>query len=213
MDIKNVKVYGLPESIVRSGYAMAIGEPEDIDKRIFRMTAKDTKRADKLANTPAGSGHSNYRKGIIVQFDLQYSQYFTPQLQRYNWITIISSQSKMHKLLEIKHIGDYCNKFVHFSVVNLVNDLIHAYNNNQLEFYGRTTEYSFKFSTKIDLFYAIISNLPSGYELWMGISTNYEQLATIYRQRKNHKLIYDWVFFCNWIKTLPMSELITNEYD
>jgi hypothetical protein len=45
----------------------------------------------------------------------------------------------------------------------------------------------------------------------MRCSTNYEQLATIYRQRRHHKLKEDWVEgFCkNFIETLPYSrELI-----
>ena len=31
-------------------------------------------------------------KGIIVQFDILYPQYFAQQLQRYNFVDIISSQ-------------------------------------------------------------------------------------------------------------------------
>jgi hypothetical protein len=42
-----------------------------------------------------------------------------------------------------------------------------------------------------------------GYELWMGISTNYLQLKTIYFQRRNHKLD-EWKYFCKWIEKLPM---------
>ena len=50
--------------------------------------------------------------------------------------------------------------------------------------------------------------LPMGYELWAGISTNYLQLKTIYKQRRWHKLD-DWREFCAFIEGLPMSELIT----
>lgn len=37
---------------------------------------------------------------------------------------------------------------------------------------------------------------------------NYEVLANIYRQRKNHKLD-EWREVCKWIESLPYSELIT----
>lgn len=37
---------------------------------------------------------------------------------------------------------------------------------------------------------------------------NYEVLAKIYKERKNHKLD-EWVTFCEWIEGLPYSELIT----
>ena len=39
------------------------------------------------------------------------------------------------------------------------------------------------------------------------MTTNYRQLKTIYRQRKNHALP-EWKAFCKWIETLPWSELI-----
>jgi len=38
------------------------------------------------------------------------------------------------------------------------------------------------------VFQNIIANLPSGYLKWMGVSTNYLQLKTIYKQRRHHKL-------------------------
>ena len=95
MQIKNVKVYGLEESIIRSGYPMQIGEPVDFKyeySQQFTPDEKDVNRGCKLANTPNGSGHNNFLKGIIVQFDLQYPEYFSPQLQRYHWIDIVSSK-------------------------------------------------------------------------------------------------------------------------
>jgi len=58
-------------------------------------------------------------------------------------------------------------------------------------------------------FMKCISNTPMGLELWMGISTNYLQLKTIYLQRRNHKLREDWGEFCNMIQNLPYSEFIT----
>ena len=205
MQIKNVKVYGLEESIIASGYCMKTGEPIDLGD-IFNSAmsklnnylyagiddSKDAIRAKKLAKTPIGSGHNNFLKGIIVQFDLQYPEYFSPQLQRYHWVDIVSSQSKMHKitgrlLRKEDFTGHTCETFI-----SVINDLIEMYKENPSE----------------DLFCEIISNLPSGYLKWMRISTNYLQLKTIYNQRKNHKL-NEWKEFCEWIKTLPMAaELI-----
>lgn len=217
MKIKNVKVYGLEESIIRSGYPHQIGEPKDI-KPIKESTEyqvnQDRIRAYKLANTPIGSGHNNFLKGIIVQFDMSYPQYFTPQLQRYHWIDIISSQSKMHSLTKIKDIKDSCNKYVYPEIIDIINNSIKFYNDwiedkdlgHRLLFENYP---SIDIESKEELFQYIISNLPMGFELWMGISTNYLQLKTIYNQRRHHKLKDDWGYFCNWIETLPMSKLIT----
>lgn len=214
MEIKNVKVAFLEESIIRSGYPMQFGEPKDLyygDGYIDpdAKSDSDKKRADKLSNTPVGSGHNNFLKGIIVQFDLKYPQYFTPQLQRYHWIDIISSQSKMHRLTSVENIGESCNKYVLPDVYDIVNELIFNYNSLKEEDYPvHMLSYGKNISSKQEMFQYIISNLPMGYEMWMGVSTNYLQLKTIYNQRKNHKLKDDWGYFCDWIKTLPMSELI-----
>ena len=210
MKFKNVKVYGLYESMIRSGYPMQVGEPMELKYEYpfqFVPDERDDIRAKKLANSPIGSGHNNFLKGIIVQFDMSYPQYFTPQLQRYHWIDIVSSQSKMHSLTKIKDVKGSCNKYVLSDSIKIIEDLLYRYNNFE-NFYIK----EILITSKEELFQYIISNLPMGFELWMGISTNYLQLKTIYNQRKNHKLP-EWKEFCDWIKTLPMSELITNEYD
>jgi hypothetical protein len=58
-------------------------------------------------------------------------------------------------------------------------------------------------------FMMVLSNCPQGIELFMRCSTNYEQLATIYRQRRHHKLKEDWGAFCKFVESLPFArELI-----
>ena len=70
MQIKNVKVAFLEESIIRSGYPMQVGEPETLDlydgddKQVYFLG--DGKRAKKLANyqsNPANQTQylSNYK--------------------------------------------------------------------------------------------------------------------------------------------------------
>jgi hypothetical protein len=192
-EIKNVKVYGLEESIIRSGYPMRLGEPE-----MKTPTKDDLKRAKSLGGCKPNSGHDNFLKGIIVQFDLRYPQYLTPQLQRYSWIDIVSSQSKMHKLSSLNDIAENCNNYVWQETIDKINEEIKLYN-----------EYSG--DDKRESFHRIISNLPMGFELWMGISTNYLQLKTIYFQRKTHKLD-DWRVITNFIETLPLfRELVLKE--
>ena len=191
MKIKNVQVYGLEESIIRSGYPMQIGEPETISTcpEIDYDRGPKLERANKLAKSPIGSGHNNFLKGIIVQFDLCYPQYFTPQLQRYNWVDIVSSQSKMHKIMSKSLTQEDFTRPLPQIWLEHLNDLI-----------------------KEKRFDELINELPCGYMQWMGISTNYLQLKTIYHQRKNHKLKDDWGYFCKWVEELPLAkELIICE--
>ena len=56
----------------------------------------------------------------------------------------------------------------------------------------------------------MIQLLPSSYNQRRTIMLNYEVLAGIYPKRKDHKLDC-WHDFCDWIKSLPYSEIITLE--
>ena len=42
------------------------------------------------------------------------------------------------------------------------------------------------------------------------MTTNYQQLKTIYQQRNNHRLP-EWVLLCKWMLSLPHSKLITGK--
>jgi hypothetical protein len=60
------------------------------------------------------------------------------------------------------------------------------------------------------LYLRLLYNCPTGVILTAGMSTNYQQLKTIYSQRQNHRLP-EWREFCKWIESLPCSEIITGE--
>lgn len=209
--IKNTKLYGLEESLIASGYPMSGGEPPDIDD--VRIGEKDRERAIRLAKAKQGSGHDCFLKGIIVQFDLRFSLYFTKQLQRYHFIDFVSSQSTMHTLTKNSNIIDNTNKYVDMDIIEKINNYIMWYNkfddikddNGVIVINGNVYD-------KYTLFMKIVSNLPSGFEYWARMTTNYLQLKTIHHQRKHHKLEEDWGRFCAWIKQLPMfKELILDD--
>lgn len=56
----------------------------------------------------------------------------------------------------------------------------------------------------------MIQLLPSSYNQRRTVMLNYEVLANIYKSRRDHKLD-EWREFCDWIRDLPYSELITGE--
>jgi len=182
LKIKNVNVYGLEESVIASGYPMKA----NIEDTLLLVEEKDKRRAIKLGNVLIGSGHDNFLKGIIVQFDVTYPQYWTPQFQRYHFADIVSSQSKMHRLTKMD-IKNSCNKYVLPENIDLLNKLIETYNEDK----------------SYENFMKVISNTPMGFEMTMRVTTSYLQLKTIYLQRKNHKLKEDWGTFCKWVEELP----------
>ena len=56
----------------------------------------------------------------------------------------------------------------------------------------------------------MIQLLPSSYNQKRTVMLNYEVLANMHKSRKDHKLD-EWHEFCDWIRDLPYSELITGE--
>ncbi len=187
LTIKNWKVYDLEESVIACRNAMRTQMPTYTEEDFKRSLP----RAMQLARCGGGSGHSNFRKGIRVSFDIKYPNYISPEMQRYGFLDIVCSSSKMHRLTQMDM--DACfNEYVCADAKEMMKNLLARYNE----------------SHSYDDFMRLISNCPQGIELFMRVSTNYEQLATIYRQRKNHKL-KEWHVFCDWIASLPYAnELI-----
>lgn len=209
VEVTNWKVYDLKESVIACRNAMRLTQPEYTDEEF----EKSLPRAVQLANSPQGSGHGNFLCGIRVAFDIKYPGYFTPELQRYHFNDIVTSASKMHKLVQMDL--DMCfNKYVSEDQIDNMKQYIETYNtvkNNKekLELVLRTGE-EIVAEYPQSLYYAFmvcISNCPQGIELFMRCTTNYLALKTIYHQRKNHKLREDWVDgFCkNFIAKLPYA--------
>lgn len=145
LKISNVKVYGLEESIVASGYPMLSKSytDEEFEKHVDDVSAgfvgdshlvdlewgeKRIKTAKHLGNVPSGTGHDNFLRGIIVQYDVRYPVYWTPQFQRYTgYNNIVSSQSAMHRLTKM-NLDESFNEYVLPQVRDKIMELIEVYN-------------------------------------------------------------------------------------
>lgn len=189
MKVENVKVYGLENAVRCSKFPMQTNTEvcEDV------ITAITTK----LAQCGLGEGHDNFLNGIIVQFDLTFSNKAWVELQRYHFIDFISSQSTMHRIAKF-NLDEAYNEFVDSRMVSIMKELVEAYNAKK------------PFDRSEGDYLKILYSNPAGFQLTAGMTTNYRQLKTIYRQRKQHRLP-EWREFCQWIKTLPHSEWITGE--
>ena len=183
MNIKKLAIYGLNESIKASKYPMAV-DLEKLDERI-------TDRVVSLAQAEKGSGHDNFLNGIIVQFDLTFTNKAWVELQRYHFIDFVSSQSTMHRITKFDLDKSYC-EYVDPRMIEIMKEKVEEYNS----------------APDTEKYLGILYSNPAGFELTARMTTNYRQLKTIYAQRKNHRLP-EWVLFCKWIETLPHSEFIT----
>lgn len=177
MKISDVKVYGLEESIRASKYPMAV----DVEK----CNSEITETVKKLGSCGKGEGHDNFENGVIVQFDLTFSNKAWTELQRYHFIDFVSSQSTMHRITKFDLDKSY-NEYVDPRVIEIMKEKVDEYNVNP------TSENYLK----------VLYTNPSGFQLTARMTTNYRQLKTIYSQRKAHRLP-EWRELCAWIETLP----------
>ena len=213
LEVKNVKVYDLEESVIACRNAMRLEMPEYTQEEF----EKSLERAKVLAKTPNCSGHQTFLSGIRVSFDIKYPNYISPEMQRYHWFDIVTSASKMHRLMEMD-LDIACNKYVTRNTIDEMKTLIQTY--NDIKHTKNFTFATFHFrdgstittgDQKKALYYAFmpcVSNCPQGIELFMRVSTNYLQLKNMYHQRKHHKLEEDWQEgFCReFIEKLPYFE-------
>ena len=207
-NIANVQVFGLDETIFRSGYPMLKEAPtsEEFNTAVAEiraarkggdLTNPHIKRAIGLANAKGG-GHDQFLAGITVTFDMTLSNKAWVEAERYRFLTFISSMSTMHRVAFFQ-IGESCNKHTSPEAIQAAQTLQDRYNN-----IDAAKEPTLKKEAYLDLLY----NLPAGFELMAGMITNYRCLRNIYEQRRTHKLP-DWHLVCDWIETLPLAgELI-----
>lgn len=182
--VNNWHVYGIEDSIKASKYPMAV----DTQK----CTSELTNTVKKLAGCQTGTGHDQFLTGIIAQFDLTFTIKAWTEAERYHFFDFVSSQSTMHRVAKFD-VEKQCNEYVHAGTISIVKGLLDCYNADPTP--GN--------------YLALLYNIPVGFRLTARMTTNYRQLKTIYHQRKNHRLP-EWRTFCEWIKTLPLSEeLIT----
>lgn len=202
MKIINTEVFGLESALVAAGYPMQV--------KLFDNNAVDipalVKKRSRLGRMPIGTGNDCFLKGIIVKADINYTQYWSMQFQRYHFADIVSSQSKMHRIVQMGITEENTNGWVDDTIMDIVN--------NYIADYKKAVE-NCRDEEAHQVFRSIMANIPMGLMLWMQITANYLQLKTIYKQRINgdaKKLPDDWGIFCAWCESLPyFKELCLGE--
>lgn len=170
--INNVNVYGFDEAVLGSKYPMAV----DLDK----LNNDVTNTVIKLAQSQSGAGHDTFLNGIIVTFDLLFSNKAWVELERYKFINFVSSQSTMHRITKFNLDAAY-NEYVDPKIIDIMKEKVAYYNfNSQRD--GVNQEELKK------AYLEILYSNPAGFRLTAKLTTNYRQLKTIYQQRKDHRL-------------------------
>jgi hypothetical protein len=165
----------------------------------------------------AGPDHGKFLRFITVSFDITAPLYWWKEFDTYKVGTVANSCSTMHKI--------HANPFSldDFSHEHLFDGIDRIEGENDMEYYENPTTcldyvvrvlnyYRNKFNETKDKRYwwQMIQLLPTSYNQRRTVLLNYQVLKSMYHARKNHKLD-EWHVFCDWIKILPYSELITGE--
>ena len=150
----------------------------------------------------AGTDHRKFMRMIAVYVDITAPLYWWKEFDTYKVGTVANSCSTMHKIHAKEFtLEDFsCEHLSEPSLKNL-RSVIKCMNDYREEFLKDKDKHNW---------WQMIQLLPSSYNQRRTVMLNYEVLANIYRSRINHKLD-EWRDFCEWIKTLPYSEIIIGE--
>lgn len=149
----------------------------------------------------AGSDHAKFMRFINVMLDITAPLYWWSEYDTYKVGTVANSCSKMHRLaskeftfddFSHEHLYDDVIEKPFKDIINCLNFFRDLYNQNHDK----------------DDWLQMIQLLPSSYNQRRTVQLNYAVLRNMYHARRNHKLD-EWRTFCEWVETLPYSELIT----
>ena len=161
----------------------------------------------------AGTDHRKFMRMIVVYCDILAPLYWWKEFDTYKIATVANSCSTMHtihkhafshddfsceQLLDESIVDRYGNIISSQASLNLTIDILNAYRKSFID--TKDKKY----------WWQMIQLLPSSYNQKRTVMLNYEVLANMYKSRKDHKLD-EWHTFCDWIRDLPYSELITGE--
>lgn len=158
----------------------------------------------------AGTDHRKFMRMITVYVDITAPLYWWKEFDTYKVGTVANSCSTMHKIhakeftlddFSCEHLFDTPESEFNDSmdVLKEVIDILNLYRDRFV-----------KNPHRKEYWWQLIQLLPSSYNQRRTVMLNYEVLANIYKSRRNHKLD-EWHVFCEWIESLPYSELIIGE--
>lgn len=224
-------VYERKKTCVLYGDACKTCPHRDIDckKDMFELGDNDKDLMKRLRN--AGTDHRKFMRMITVYADITAPLYWWKEFSTYKIGTVANSCSTMYKI----HAKEFTlEDFSHEHLIkwndDLTCDLLIHEGSESLMAGGYPTGMSPRglldetilmlnaarekyLETKDKKYWwQMIQLLPSSYNQKRTVMLNYEVLANMYKSRKNHKLD-EWRTLCDWMKTLPYSELITGEFE
>ena len=160
-----------------------------------------------------GTDHRKIMRMITVYLYITAPLYWWKEFDTYKVGTVANSCSTMHKITEKEFtLEDFSYEHLDIRTRKILEEIIKALNDyRKLYINYNPDDFDIKgCPSEKDLWWQMIQLMPSSYNQRCTVMLNYEVLTNIYKSCKNHKLD-EWREFCDWIKTLPLSELITED--
>ena len=169
----------------------------DIDWTPYQICDGDLDLAVRLIH--GGSEHRKFLRQIFVSVDITAPLYWWKQFDTYKIGTVSNSCSTMHKIHAKKFGTDdfSCEDMTNKGLITL-SYVIESLNQSRLS-YLETKDKNEWFN--------MIKLLPECYNQTRTITMNYENILTICKQRKGHKL-KEWEDFISWSVTLPYAKYL-----
>lgn len=185
----------------------------------------DQKLMTQLAK--AGTDHRKFMRMITVYLDITAPLYWWKEFDTYKVGTVANSCSTMHKITAKEFdVNDFSHEHIEeldgdeysmsydwlLRTVDILNYYRKKYNtaSEKLKRDITNAERKHVLAQQKLFWWQMIQLLPSSYNQKRTVMLNYEVLANIYKSRRNHKLD-EWHTLCDWIETLPYSDLITGK--
>lgn len=194
-----------------SGFCDVIGDNfgSIIKPADYRVGHNDYDLMTRLRN--AGTDHRKFMRMITVYLDITAPLYWWKEYDTYKVGTVANSCSTMHKIADKEFtLEDFSHEHL-FRNVNDTEIWLNIDFQNVLDntiFYLNKARGLYLETKDKKYWWQLIQLLPSSYNQRRTVMLNYEVLANMYGSRRNHKLD-EWHTLCDWIETLPYSELIT----
>lgn len=186
---------------------------------LFEIGPNDQDLMMKLRN--AGTDHRKFMRMITVYVDITAPLYWWKEFDTYKVGTVANSCSTMHKIAAKE-----------FTLDDFSREHLYAGDDIDGMYYSTTAEEEFTSNDVLKVVIEALNNyrkqyliakdkkdwwqmiqlLPTSYNQKRTVMLNYEVLTNIYKSRRNHKLD-EWHALCDWIESLPCSELITGKVE
>ena len=223
--VENIDVWGFEHAIRGMRNPMNSWEKSDTrlfqdddGRAVFTLGENDADLMHRLFK--GGTEHRKFMRQIMVSMDITAPLYWWKEFDTYKVGTTANSCSTMHKIMsKVFVLDDFSHDHlgvdipaelnfgdpVHLDLYTVALEKIIGVLNTARHEYLVTKDKNLK----KQFWWQIIQLLPSSYNQKRTVTMNYENAASMIRQRTGHKLD-EWHFFVEMLWTLPYMDTIIN---